>query len=560
MVKRVIDLVYREVRGLHQAAYVLALFAVGSQILAIVRDRLLAHTFGAGVELDIYYAAFRIPDLLFVLFASVLSIYVLLPFINRATESTGIKSGTAVLSQVFTLFLWTYSVVAVVLGLSAPWYLSQLFPGFVDHHETLVTLLRILLLQPFLLGLSSLCGVVTQKNQRFILYALSPLLYNLGIIVGIILLYPLFGLIGLVLGVVLGALGHLCIQIPFVTRSEYAFSLVPKIDWQLIRQILSVSVPRALTLSVNQLVLLALIGMATVMAAGSVSVFQFAFNLQSVPLAIIGVSYSIAAFPTLSNLFAKKDQVGFNAQLLTALRHIIFWSIPVIGLVIVLRAQIVRVLLGSGEFDWSDTRLTAAILAIFVVSLLAQAVLLLLVRAFYAGGRTMAPLIVALCSGLISVGLGFLFKEMYANMPELQAQLTELLRLRDVYGAEVLVLALAFVCGQFLQLGVLLFVSTRTFRITYRPLVWLCTQACLAAVAGSISAYITLAFVVDGINQETFLGIFIQGVAAGLMGMTAIVLTYLMTGAPELREIYRSFQTKILRTDIIAPQEEFTRD
>jgi putative peptidoglycan lipid II flippase len=560
MVKRVFTFMYKEVRGLHQAAYILALFAVGSQVLAIIRDRLLAHTFGADAELDLYYAAFRVPDLLFVLFASVLSIYVLLPFVHRHAEIGGESAGARVLSQAFTLFLWGYVVVAGVLALTAPLYVPYLFPGFVGDYEILTVMLQVLLLQPFLLGLSSLCGVVTQMNHRFILYALSPLLYNVGIIFGIIVFYPAIGLLGLAFGVVLGAIGHVLVQVPFIMRSPYAFTLVPKIDWQLMRQIFVVSVPRALTLSSNQIVLLVLIGMASVMAAGSVSVFQFAFNLQSVPLAIIGVSYSVAAFPTLSNLFAQKDQIGFNRQLLTALRHIIFWSVPIIGLIIVLRAQIVRVLLGSGEFDWSDTRLTAAMLAIFVVSMVAQAILLLLIRAYYAGGKTLLPLLVAVGSGIVSIVLAFVLRDLYHELPALQAYLNDLLRLKDVFGAEVLVLALAFIVGQFLQLIILLMLSVRTFAISYRPLVWLCTEAMLAAFAGGLAAYVTLEFLVEGINQETFVGIFIQGVAAGVMGIIAIILTYLVTGAPELREIYRSFQTKLSKTEIIAPQEEQTRD
>ncbi len=556
MVKRVINLVYREVRGLHQAAYILALFAVGSQILAIIRDRLLAHTFGAGVELDLYYAAFRIPDLLFVLFASVLSIYVLLPFVNRSVETDSTAAGANVLSQVFTLFLWVYVAIAGILAVSAPLYVPYVFPGFVEHFVTITVLLQILLLQPFLLGLSSLCGVVTQMNHRFILYALSPLLYNIGIIAGIVLLYPVFGLLGLVLGVVLGAMGHVLIQLPFVMRSEYAFKLVPKIDWVLMKSVLVVSIPRALTLSVNQIVLLVFMGMASVMAAGSVSVFQFAFNLQSVPLAIIGMSYSVAAFPTLSYLFAKSDHDGFNAQLLTAMRHILFWSIPIIGLVVVLRAHIVRVLLGSGAFDWSDTRLTAAMLSIFVLSLVAQAILLLLIRAFYAGGRTFIPLLVATLSGVLSVALAFIFRAFYFEWPALQQKLNEILRLEEVAGAEVLVLALAFAVGQFVQLVVLLVLSIKPFGISYRPLVRLSIQALAATIVGGVTAYVTLVFVVDGIKQETLIGILLQALVAGIMGLVAIVLTYIAVKAPEIKEVYKSFQSKILKTDIIAPQEE----
>jgi len=556
MVKRVFNFVYKEVRGLHQAAYIIALFAIGSQVLAVVRDRLLAHTFGAGADLDLYYAAFRIPDLLFVLFASVLSIYVLLPFVNKKTEDESVRAGSAVLSQVFSVFLVTYAFVGLLLALAANWYAPIVFPGFEGEMDTLVLLLRILLLQPFLLGLSSLCGVVTQMNNRFVLYAISPLLYNLGIIIGIILFYPTLGLSGLALGVILGAIGHLLIQLPFVFNSNYSFKMVKDIDWALLRQIFSVSIPRALTLSINQIVLLVLIGMASVMAAGSVSVFQFAFNLQSVPLAIIGMSYSVAAFPTLSSLHSRKDQIGFNIQLITALRHIIFWSLPVIGLVIVLRAQIVRVLLGSGAFDWSDTRLTAAVLAIFVVSLFAQAILLLLIRAFYAGGRTALPLFTALVGASVSVIGAFFLQGVYLSNQAFQIFLNDLFRISEVTGSEVLVLAIAFVLGQLVQLFCLVCVSRKTFLVSYRPLIKPSFQAIAASIAGGLASYITLAFVVDGVNQGTFIGIMLQGFSAGVMGLIAVVLVYAATGSRELNEIYRSFHTKIFRTDVVAVQDK----
>lgn len=554
MVRWVFNFVYREVRGLHQAAYILAFFAFGSQILAIVRDRLLAHNFGAGIELDLYYAAFRIPDLLFVLFASVLSVYVLLPFVNKASQTQGAAAGAEILSQVFTLFLAVYVLIAVAIMLAAPVLTTYLFPGFSEQSSELVLLTRILLLQPLLLGISSLFGVVTQMNHRFVLFAISPLLYNLGIILGVALLYPLFGLVGLVAGVVIGAFGHLMVQVPFVRQSSFSFSLVKKMNWKLLAKVLSVSIPRALTLSVNQIVLLVLVGMASFMAVGSVSTFQFAFNLQSVPLAVIGMSYSVAAFPTLSYLYAKKDQAGFNLQLLTAFRHIIFWSVPIISLVVVLRAQIVRVLLGSGAFDWADTRLTAALLAIFVLSLLAQAVLLLLIRAFYAGGRTFLPLVVAVCSGIVSVVMAFVLRDVYFAHPEMAMTLQNLFRLENVLGAEVLVLAIAFMIGQFIQVIILVLASRKTFAVSYTPLIHLLYQATLAGVAGGLTSYIMLNEIVDGVNQETFIGVLLQGGVAGIAGLVVVITVYKLLGSSELMEIYRSFQTKIFKTDVIKPQ------
>lgn len=556
MVRRVLKLMYSEIRGLHQAAYILALFAFGSQMLALVRDRLLAHSFGAGVELDLYYAAFRIPDLLYVLFVSILSVYVLLPFVTNARTEKGDEAGAAILGQLFSFFLMAYLVLAALLFVFAPWIVEVFFPGFVAEAPTLVLLLRILLLQPFFLGVSSLFGVVTQLSHRFVLYAISPLFYNVGIIFGITVLYPIFGMSGLVWGVVLGALGHLLVQMPLVRTSTLAFGFTTKIDWSLLRRVCAVAIPRGITLAIHQIVLLLFVGVATMMAAGSVAVFQFAFNLQSVPLAIIGMSYSVAAFPVLADLISRKEQNTFNTHLLTALRHIVFWSVPIVGLVIVLRAQIVRVVLGSGAFDWNDTRLTAAVLAVFIVALVAQSILLLLVRAFYAGGKTRVPLLVALLGATVSLGAAFVWLRVMDTHSALEASFVELFRLSGVPGTEVLFLALAFVCGVMVEMLVLLVLSMREFGLNLRCLLGNLAEATLAAVVAGLVAYLTLIFIVDGVNQETFIGIMLQGAVAGLMGVIAALTTYYLLGSRELNEIYRSYHSRIFKTDVIAPQQD----
>jgi len=554
MVARVLSILYREVKGLHQAAYVLALFTFVSQILAIVRDRTLADQFGAGYELDIYYAAFRIPDLLFVLFASVLSVYVLLPFVANATNS---QIGKQLLSQVFTIFLVSYSVLAVVLFIGAPFCVPLLFPGFDSAaHVEIVTLMRILLLQPLLLGISSLCGVITQLQHRFIIYALSPLLYNIGIIVGVIVFYEWWGLPGLVWGVVLGALGHVLIQVPLILKSNVRFGLTVLFDKNKLWEVAKVAVPRALTLSLHQVQFLLFVMMASLMAVGSVSVLQFAFNLQSVPLAIIGVSYSVAAFPTLAELLAKQRQQDFNLYVLTAIRHIIFWSLPIIALVIVLRAQIVRVLLGSGSFDWDDTRLTAAVLAVFVVTLTMQAVLLLLTRALYAGGRTMLPLVLA-CAG-VSVGAGsaWLLYWWFALSEPARYFIADILRLRDVVGVEVLALPIGFTLGILLELFLMLIVTTRLFNLSYKPVFRTLFVSVVSALVGGGATYATLSFVVEGINQETFIGIFMQGLVGGIVGIGMVIITYSLLRSSELNEFYGSFRARLFKTDVVAPQPE----
>ena len=561
MVKRVLDIMYREVRGLHQAAYVLALFAFGSQLLALLRDRLLAHEFGADALLDIYYAAFRVPDLMFVLFASTLSVYVLIPFVTRLrkgaeSDETGNAEASQLLSSVFTLFLIVYSAVAAVIFCLAPYLMPKLFPGISDQ-DLLVTVTRILLLQPFFLGISSLLGVVTQLGHRFVLYAVSPLVYNVGIIFGILALYPIWGLPGLVAGVVLGAFGHMAIQLPLVWGSGLQIRLIKQIDWPEIKRVLSLSVPRALTLSLNQIVLLVLVSFASLMTVGSVAVFQFAHNLQSVPLSVIGASYAVAAFPALAQLYSKGDRQQFINHIMTALKHIIFWSLPAIALIIVLRAQIVRVVLGSGAFDWADTRLTAAVLALLSISLLAQAVNLLVIRAFYAGGRTRIPFYVTLFGSSLAIFSAYYFYSIYQAHLEIHAVVSAFMRLENVIGSEVLAIAFGYSLAIIAQALVLVMCLAAVFKLPLSALGRVLVQAFCAAVVGGVFAYGALNFIVEGVDQNTFIGIFIQGLLAGVIGVLGTVLTYAVLRSAELKEVYSSFHRRLFKTDVIAPQDKF---
>ena len=549
-------MMYKEVRGLHQAAYVLALFAFGSQLLALVRDRLLAHQFGAGIELDMYYAAFRIPDLLYVLFASTLSVYVLIPFVVSRIKGEDATQAKALLGQVFSLFLIFYTLLALVVWMLAPYIIPTLFPGMAENSSEVVSILRILLLQPLFLGVSSLFGVITQIGHRFVLYAISPLIYNIGIIAGIVVLYPLFGLEGLAYGVVLGAMGHMLVQLPLISSSSLSFWIATTFDWKLMLEVLKVSVPRAMTLAMHQIVLLVLVSIASLMTVGSVAVFQFAYNLQSVPLAIIGASYSIAAFPLLADLYAQKKMDAFAIHITSALRHIIFWSVPAIGLIIVLRAQLVRVVLGSGAFDWGDTRLTAAVLAILCVSLFAQAISLLMVRVFYAGGFTKIPFFVSLFGSVTVVLFTLIFYKNYIASISAQSTIENIMRINDVAGSEILVVAFGYSLAIILQTIVLFSMAVYKFKLSVKWLPLHAFRSILAAVVGGFCAYVALNFFIFGIDEETFIGIFLQGLMGGVAGILGVISTYYIMRSPELHEIYKSIHSRRKRSKIIVSQDE----
>lgn len=558
MVQRVLNIVYKEVRGLHQAAYILALFTFGSQLLALIRDRLLAHQFGAGIELDLYYTAFRIPDFLYVLFASTLSVYVLIPFIAKRIDEHSYEDARHLLSQIFSLFLIVYSVCAFVAMVFAPQIVHHFFPGFAGQADTLVMLMRILLVQPLLLGVSSLLGVITQMEQRFILYALSPLLYNLGIIFGLLFLYPQFGIAGLVLGVVLGALGHILIQIPFMYGNALAPRFVLNFNWNDIALVCRTSIVRATTLSLHQMVLLGLTGFASLMTVGSVSVFQFAFNLQSVPLAIIGVSYSVAAFPLLAQLYSEKKYDLFSQNIITALRHVLFWSLPTIALFVVIRAQFVRVVLGSGEFNWNDTRLTAAILALFIISLAAQAVHLLLVRALYAAQNTRLPFYVTIFSSAGALLLATIFHTVFMVKGSIYTFFESLMRLQGVEGIEVLALPLGYSSALILHSIVLLLLSQKYIRVDARVLVKPFVHAFSASLFAGYVAYFILNLFVVGLEPDTLFTIFAQGLIAGVGGLLGFILVQYFCKSEELSEIYQAFAKRLRKGDVAVPQDEDT--
>lgn len=558
MVEGVFKIVYKEVRGLHQAAYLLAIFTLGSQILALIRDRLLAHQFGASAELDLYYAAFRIPDVLYVIFASTLSVYVLIPFLAKKQETGGIKAAQNLLSQFLSLFVLLYGVIALVAMVCAPSIVSHFFPGFVESKDMLVALIRILLVQPLLLGISSLFGIVTQMERRFMLYAVSPLLYNLGIIFGLVCLYPYFGMYGLVLGVLLGALLHVCIQIPSVLKSP----LVPHFTLSFVRDdIFSVartSLTRALTLSLHQLVLLRFVSVASVMTVGSVSVFQFGYNLQSVPLAIIGVSYSVAAFPLLAQLFTERKYTEFANNITATLRHIFFWSLPVIALFVVIRAQFVRVVLGSGAFDWSDTRLTAAVLALFILSLTAQSTHLLIVRAFYAIGNTRIPFFVTLGSSIGAFVLSHYFSILLSREGTFYFFIERMMRLPDVQGIEVLALPLGYSCALIVHSIVLIVLSRKRLFISVRSLFVPFFESFGSSCVAGYIAYLLLNYFVAFFTVDSLVTVFAQGFLACSGGIiTYTALQYLMKSA-ELHEIYRALHRRFSKKGIVVPQDEDT--
>jgi putative peptidoglycan lipid II flippase len=553
MVRKIFERIAAPVRGLHQAAYLLAALTLASQILALLRDRTFAHTFGAGQILDLYYAAFRMPDLVSALVSSLVSAYVIIPRITGADR----ESTRRLLSESATFLIGLGGAICLILCIFMPQFLAFLYPSFVSspYHAQFILCARILLIQPILLGLSGIFSSVTQAHRRFFLFALSPVLYNIGIIFGTVFLYPYFGLPGIGVGVVIGAVAYLIVHIVVVAQAGVLSRLrLPK--FSLMAPVVRDSVPRSLALSINSITLLALISIASRLGTGSVSLFTFANNLEAVPLALIGSSYAVAAFPALAQASALKNHGEFTRILSTSARHIILWSIIVFGLVAVLRAQIVRIVLGSGAFNWNDTRLIAALLIIMVAGLIGDCLELVFSRALYAARQSWRPFMYQIATGIFTITLAFILLALPSS--GFLAGLASFLRVGDVPGTTILLLALANILGQFF----LIFLSLLALRniapgLTHsllRPF----RDGCIAAVVGGAAAYATLSFVGSVQPLTNLSAVFTQGLAAGMVGCAAIACALYLVKNKEFF-VMTSALDKLLRSgrsDALAPSAE----
>lgn len=560
MVGKIARFFTREFQTVESAAILLGFFSVSSQIFALVRDRLLAHMLGAGTTLDIYYAAFRVPDLIYIFISSLVSAAVLIPYIQQKTREGGEKSSKEFLSGLTTLFSVTIIVADIVAFVALPYLSKFLVPGFsLSAQESFVSVSRVLLLSPLLLGFSNLIGSVSQANRLFLPFAIAPVLYNIGIIGGVLFLYPHFGVVGLAWGVIGGALLHVLVQIPGVLV-QHNFPVLGKIKNIVeYKQVVMISFFRVVSLSLQQFVLILLIGFATHIMEGGVTIFTFAYNLQSVFLSAIGISLSVAAYPTLTRHFASKDMESYREHFLSALKALFFFSLPGMVYMIVLRAHMVRAVLGSGMFNWTDTRLTAAALALFAVSITFQCAMLLFIRALYALGKTKLPLqgsfVTLLTTGLSLIGLDYYF----THTPEAFMVVKTLLRVSDIGEAGVLVLPIAFSVGMIVGTIVLFMLLNREItltRIERKSIRRSFFDHLGASLLSGFVAYQALIVAVGFFKVTTLATLVLQGAISVIVGLLVHVLMLVLLENEEFKNFTNAVKSKlkIVRTVVIPEQ------
>lgn len=553
-----------EIASVHAAALILGAAGLASRILGVLRDRLLAAHFGAGRELDIYNAAFNIPDFMATLFLLGSAGAAILPVFQEYAARDK-KKARELITTLATLFFVGSVAAAGAAFFAAPRMMRFVVPGFslADQSAT-AALCRVMLLSPILLGLSGIFSVVVQSSQRFFIYAIAPILYNVGIMFGIIVLVPTMGITGVGVGVVIGAALHMGLQAGSSAGLGFGWNFfgtlihlrerVTMLGGDIAAVVL-IAGPRVLAVSLAQLTLLALDAIGSTLAPGSVAVLGFAQNLYFVPVGIFGVSYATAIFPRLVAGAAAHKGEDFFRELVGGVRSILFWTAPASALCIVLRAHIVRLALGAGAFSWDNTRLVAAVLAALALAMIAGALQTLLIRAFYALGNTWIPLAVNAAGSLLCVVLAFFFIRVLAAPTPVGYWLMAVFRIVGVPHPEVVGLGLGFAAGLLLDVGVLYALLMRYARRSLGGgrVTGVADGAKIigAAAAAGVVAYLVRASFSDALPLITLLRVGGEGTVAAAAGFAAYFGILGLAGSEDVALLRRALGRRLFSLRIL---------
>lgn len=371
-----------------------------------------------------------------------------------------------------------------------------------DYEKDLtVEFMRVMIIGVFFFAISNVFAGILNSFKKFFIYSLGPIFYNIGIIIGIVFFTEIYGNIGLAYGVVLGAFLHFLIQLPAVIKAGWRWR--PHIDLKnpFVKKILRLMAPRSLALGVTQLNIIVITAIASGLGEKAIPIWNWAENLQHFPINVFGVSLALSAFPVFSTAYALHDKRKFLECFSVSFRRIMFFIIPISIIVLLLRAQFVRLVLGSfggGMFDWDATILTAQTLGFFSISMFAQASIPLLARTFFAQHNTRIPVIISIISMFVNAILAYILSGYMG-----------------IYG-----LALAFSISSLINM--LLLLSTLRLKFGYlddKKIISSVWKIIIASLVMGIIMHGMKYFVAPLVDMQTFIGIFIQTSSSLLAGI-----------------------------------------
>src|SRR5688572_25003348 len=401
-----------------RAAGTVMIALVLGQLAGLARSILVAGTFGASPELDAFTAANRVSETLFLLVAGGALGSAFIPTFTGLLARAEKESAWRLASALANAVTLTLSLLAVLLALFAPQVVHYaLAPGFSEKPELFaltVSLLRIQLISTVLFGLGGLIVGILNAHQLFLIPALTPALYQLGIIFGAVALAPSMGIHGLAWGVVIGAALYLLIQLPTLLKQKGIYTFRLGLSDELVRRVFLLMGPRLLGVAIVQLNFWVNTWLASQMTSGSVSGLYYGFSLMLMAQAVIAQSVAIAAMPTFSAQHALGQKDEMRASLAASLRGVILLALPAsIGLIL-LREPLVSLLYQRGEFDEHSVQLVSWALLWYAAGLVGHSIMEILTRAFYAQHDTKTPVVI----GTIAMGLNVVFSITFAKMFE----------------------------------------------------------------------------------------------------------------------------------------------
>lgn len=409
MVKSIMGLLGARQNTILSGATILMITVFASKFLGLIRDRLLVHEFDTS-QAAIFFASFRLPDLLFqlIIFGAVSVAFI--PIFTDILGKKGEKQAFTFASNILNLSLIVFGAIVGIAIIFTPQLNSLFVPGFSGEQKTMTdNLTRLILVSQIILVIGSFFIGVAQSYQRFIIPSLAPLFYNLGIIVGIAIFSQFFGIMGPAVGVILGAILHILVQIPLIKSLGFKYSFSFNFLDSGVKEVFKLISIRNIGLAFEQVNDTIGIALASLISYSSVTILTFAQHLQVVPIGLFGATIAQAALPVLSREQSRGEGESFKITLLTTMHQILFLTLPAAAILIVLRIPVVRLVFGASQFNWADTVLTGRTVAFLSLGLAAQSVILLLVRGFYALKDTRTPVVVSFVSVAANVIMSFLF-------------------------------------------------------------------------------------------------------------------------------------------------------
>lgn len=401
------NLILSKQRTIFSSALIVAVMIVFSSLFGFLRYRTLA-TYFTKDELDIFFASFRIPDIIFeVLITGALTTSFIPIFIKYKKDPKELNVNISSIINIITLILCAFIVVVVAL---ADKIFPAITPGFTKEKiDQVVFFSRILLIGqlPFLVFGNFLTGI-GQANKTFIISAVAPVLYNLVIIVATVLLSPTMHLLGPIMGVVIGSIILFVVQLPLYFTSGFSYMFILR-GSKALKEFFILVIPRIMSVIVAQIDATVDLTLTTLLTSGSYTIFYLAQHLQLLPVSVIGIAFGQASLPYLTEVYQQKRLDEFKRIVTESLLSTFFLTFPIMTFFIFARTPLIRLFFGGEKFDWQATNATALTLSYFALSIPAHSIYYFLTRCFYSFLDSRTPFLISVFSILLNVGLSVFF-------------------------------------------------------------------------------------------------------------------------------------------------------